>query len=89
MVWSGKDLYAKLGLVRDATTQEIDAAYNTLVLRYNNETEPQKYQKLQDAYRVLGDPEEKYYYDLPCMKVFRYSDIQIHIFTYLHIYIFT
>lgn len=69
-VWKGKDLYARLGLLRYATTDEIDAAYNTLVLRINNETEPKKYEKLQDAYRVLSDPEEKYYYDLPCMKFF-------------------
>lgn len=69
-VWKGKDLYAKLGLVRTATDEEIAVAYNTLVLRYNNETEPLKYEKLQDAYRKLSDPEEKYYYDLPCMKFF-------------------
>nr|CCA14114.1 conserved hypothetical protein [Albugo laibachii Nc14] len=69
-IWQSKNLYAKLGLVRSASKEEIDAAYNTLVMRYNNETEPQKYVKLREAYTVLSDPEEKYYYDLPCVKLF-------------------
>ncbi|KAJ0401507.1 hypothetical protein P43SY_009367 [Pythium insidiosum] len=69
-MWRGKDLYAKLGLVKDASKEEIDMAYNRLVKRFNNETEPYKYEKLQEAYRTLSDPEEKYYYDLPCMKFF-------------------
>ncbi|KAF0702236.1 hypothetical protein AaE_016046, partial [Aphanomyces astaci] len=67
---NGKDLYAKLGLVKGATSDEIEAAYHTLVLRFNNETEPQKYEKLRAAYDTLHDPEKKYYYDLPCMKFF-------------------
>lgn len=69
-MWRGKDLYAQLGLVKTAASEEIDAAYNRLVKRFNNETEPQKYEKLQKAYRTLSDPEEKYFYDLPCMKIF-------------------
>lgn len=69
-IWQSKNLYAKLGLVRSASKDEIDAAYNTLVMRYNNATEPQKYVKLREAYTVLSDPEEKYYYDLPCVKLF-------------------
>lgn len=69
-VWRSKSLYAKLGLVRSATREQIDAAYNTLVKRFNNETQPAKYEKLRDAYRVLSDPEEKYFYDLPCVKLF-------------------
>ncbi|TMW68683.1 hypothetical protein Poli38472_006151 [Pythium oligandrum] len=69
-MWRGKDLYAKLGLVKTASKEEIDVAYNRLVKRFNNETEPQKYEKLQEAYRTLSDPEEKYFYDLPCMKLF-------------------
>lgn len=69
-IWRSKNHYAKLGLVRSASRAEIDAAYNTLVKRYNNESEPHKYAKLQDAYRVLSDPEEKYFYDMPCVKLF-------------------
>lgn len=69
-MWRGKDLYAKLGLVKSATTEEIDAAYNVLVKRFNNETEPYKYEKLREAYATLSDPEEKYFYDLPCLKFF-------------------
>lgn len=69
-VWRSKNLYAKLGLVRSASREQIDAAYNTLVKRFNNETQPAKYEKLRDAYRVLSDPEEKYFYDLPCVKLF-------------------
>jgi hypothetical protein len=69
-IWRSKDHYAKLGLVKLATTEEIDAAYNRLVKRYNNETQPVKYEKLREAYRILSDPEEKYYYDLPCLKFF-------------------
>ncbi|DBA00718.1 TPA: hypothetical protein N0F65_001189 [Lagenidium giganteum] len=69
-MWRGKDLYAKLGLVKTASREEIDAAYNTLVKRFNNETEPHKYEKLKEAYQTLSDPEGKYYYDLPCMKIF-------------------
>lgn len=69
-MWRGKDQYAKLGLVKTASREQIDTAYNTLVKRFNNETEPYKYEKLKEAYRVLSDPEEKYYYDLPCVKLF-------------------
>ncbi|KAF4315898.1 hypothetical protein BBO99_00003189 [Phytophthora kernoviae] len=69
-MWRAKDMYAKLGLVKTASREQIDAAYNTLVKRFNNETEPYKYDKLKEAYRVLSDPEEKYYYDLPCVKLF-------------------
>ncbi|RHY31120.1 hypothetical protein DYB32_003742 [Aphanomyces invadans] len=67
---NGKDLYAKLGLVKGATSDEIEAAYHALVLRFNNETEPQKYEKLRAAYDTLHDPVKKYYYDLPCLKFF-------------------
>ncbi|KAG7393730.1 hypothetical protein PHYPSEUDO_004493 [Phytophthora pseudosyringae] len=69
-MWKAKDNYAKLGLVKTASREQIDAAYNTLVKRFNNETEPYKYDKLKEAYRVLSDPEEKYFYDLPCVKLF-------------------
>lgn len=69
-MWRGKDLYAKLGLVKSASREEIDAAYNTLVKRFNNETEPHKYEKLKEAYATLSDLEEKYFYDLPCLKFF-------------------
>ncbi|RLN97623.1 hypothetical protein BBJ28_00006374 [Nothophytophthora sp. Chile5] len=69
-MWRAKDQYAKLGLVKTASREQIDAAYNTLVKRFNNETEPHKYEKLKEAYRVLSDPEEKYFYDLPCVKLF-------------------
>ncbi|GMF43011.1 unnamed protein product [Phytophthora fragariaefolia] len=69
-MWKAKDMYAKLGLVKTASREQIDAAYNTLVKRFNNETEPYKYEKLKEAYRVLSDLEEKYYYDLPCVKLF-------------------
>ncbi|KAF0719579.1 Aste57867_929 [Aphanomyces stellatus] len=65
-----KDLYAKLGLVKGATSDEIEAAYHRLVLRFNNMTEPQKYEKLRAAYETLHDPEKKFYYDLPCLKFF-------------------
>ncbi|KAH7479450.1 hypothetical protein PRIC1_009005 [Phytophthora ramorum] len=69
-MWRAKDMYAKLGLVKTASREQIDVAYNTLVKRFNNETEPYKYEKLKEAYRVLSDPEEKYFYDLPCVKLF-------------------
>lgn len=69
-MWRGKDLYAKLGLIKSASREEIDAAYNTLVKRFNNETEPYKYEKLREAYATLSDPEDKYFYDLPCLKLF-------------------
>ncbi|KAH9114208.1 hypothetical protein AeMF1_011701 [Aphanomyces euteiches] len=67
---NGKDLYAKLGLVKGATYDEIESAYYKLVLRFNNITEPQKYEKLRAAYDTLHDPEKKHYYDLPCLKFF-------------------
>ncbi|EQC36635.1 hypothetical protein SDRG_06074 [Saprolegnia diclina VS20] len=69
-MWRGKDLYAKLGLVKGASSDEIEHAYHVRVLRYNNGTEPQKYEKLQAAYDTLHDPVKKHYYDLPCMKFF-------------------
>ena len=63
------DYYKTLEVGRDATADEIQKSYRALARKYHpdlNQDDPkakEKFQKLQEAYDVLGDPEKRKQYD--------------------------
>jgi len=63
------DLYALLGLVETASGADIERAYRRLARRYHPGVNPgdrlaeQRYQQIQEAYRVLTDAERRRAYD--------------------------
>lgn len=64
----GKDLYAILGVSPLATQEEIRHAYRKLVRRFHPdsgspEASPERFQQVQEAYRVLGDLARRQAYD--------------------------
>ncbi len=63
-----KDLYALLGVSPDATQEEIKRAYRTLARQYHPDSgtemaSAERFQAVQEAYRVLGDPVRRRAYD--------------------------
>ena len=69
-----KDLYKTLGIMRDATEDEIKRAYKKLALKYHpdrnsNKSESEreiantKFKEIGEAYEILSDPEKKRRYD--------------------------
>jgi Ca-activated chloride channel family protein len=63
-----KDYYAILGLTNTATPQEIKKAYRRLARRYHpdsgtEEEDAAHFREIQEAYDVLGDPEQRAAYD--------------------------
>lgn len=63
------NLYRTLGIKRDATEDAIRKAYRRLAKKYHPDHNPgrpevtAKFQAVEDAYRVLSDPERKAKYD--------------------------
>ena len=64
-----KDYYEILGVSRDATIEEIKAAYRNLAKKYhpdvaqNKEEAEKKFREINEAYQVLSDPEKRKIYD--------------------------
>lgn len=69
-----KDLYKSLGVMRDATEDDIKKAYKKLALKYHpdrnsNKSEAEKelantkFKEIGEAYEILSDPEKKQRYD--------------------------
>ncbi|MFN3762103.1 MAG: J domain-containing protein, partial [Anaerolineae bacterium] len=63
-----KDLYAVLGVSPLATPEEIRHAYRQLARRFHpdsgsEEASAERFQEVQEAYRVLGDPARRQAYD--------------------------
>lgn len=63
-----KDYYAILGLSKTATAEEVKKAYRHLVRRYHpdagtDEEGAAHFREIQEAYDVLGDPEQRGAYD--------------------------
>jgi molecular chaperone DnaJ len=63
-----KDYYAILGLPRDATQEQIKAAFRKLAFKYHpdhnsDEDAEEKFKELNEAYVILGNPQKKAGYD--------------------------
>ncbi|GFR47297.1 hypothetical protein Agub_g8984, partial [Astrephomene gubernaculifera] len=68
-VEAGPDLYAELGLARDASDSDIKRAYRRLALQCHpdkcpgDESAHERFQKISLAYSVLSDEQKRRYYD--------------------------
>ena len=63
-----QNYYETLGVPRDATQEEIKNAFRKLAKKYHpdssgNTTDKEKFQKIQEAYAVLSDPEKRKTYE--------------------------
>ena len=66
----GRDLYATLGVTRDASDADIKKAYKKEALRWHPDKNPDKkdvaekrFKEISQAFKVLSDPDERAYYD--------------------------
>ena len=57
------DLYARLGVARTASTDDIKRAYRALVRRYPPERAPEAFKRIREAYETVGSPESRARYD--------------------------
>lgn len=62
-----KDHYTTLGVARTATEDEIKRAFRRLASQYHPDKggDTRKFQEIQEAYAVLGDPQKRAEYDNP------------------------
>lgn len=61
-----KDLYAVLGVSKNATEAEIKSAYRKLARKYHpdvNKNEAEKFKEISAAYEIVGDKEKRKKYD--------------------------
>lgn len=64
-----RDYYEVLGVIKDATDQEIKSAYRKMALRYHPDKNPgdpkaeEMFKEAAEAYSVLGDSEKRSIYD--------------------------
>lgn len=65
------DHYSILGVSRDASQEEIKKAYRKLAMTHHPDKggNPTEFQKLNDAYEVLGDASKRQQYDNPAAHV--------------------
>lgn len=61
------DHYQTLGVARTATPEEIKRAYRVLASRHHPDKggDTAQFQKIEEAYRVLSDPQQRQQYDNP------------------------
>ena len=57
------DLYERLGIHREATTDEVKRAYRGLVRVYPPERAPEEFKRIREAYETLSDARSRQEYD--------------------------
>lgn len=64
---STQDYYATLGVLKSATADEIKRAYRRLASQHHPDKggDTARFQKIEEAYRVLSDPAQRQRYDNP------------------------
>ena len=65
---NGESYYDTLGISKDANESDIKKAFRTMSLKYHPDRNPgedttEKFQKINEAYETLSDPEKKHQYD--------------------------
>lgn len=62
-----QDYYSILGVAKDATDDEIKKAYRKLAMKHHPDRggSQEEFQKIQEAYSTLGDPNKRTQYDNP------------------------
>lgn len=62
-----KDYYATLGVQRTATPDEVKRAYRKLASQHHPDKggDTARFQEIEEAYRVLSDPQQRAHYDQP------------------------
>jgi len=74
-----KDYYQTIGVARNASADEIRAAYRKLALKYHPDRNPgdkqaeEKFKELNEAYQVLSDPQKRARYDQLGSAYFNYQ----------------
>ncbi|HET7459619.1 MAG TPA: DnaJ domain-containing protein [Longimicrobium sp.] len=57
------DLYERLGIERDASRDQVRAAYRALLRVYPPERAPEEFKRIREAYETLNDPASRAEYD--------------------------
>lgn len=65
------DHYSTLGVPRDADQDTIKAAFRKLAMKHHPDRggDPNEFQKINQAYETLSDPQKKAQYDNPAMNM--------------------
>ena len=61
------DFYKTLGVERSATPDEIKSAYRKMASKHHPDKggDTATFQKIEEAYRILSDPQQRQVYDNP------------------------
>ena len=69
------DHYATLGVAKNATPDDIKKAYRKLASKHHPDKggDTATFQKIEEAYRILSDPQQRQQYDNPMPQNFGQS----------------